>query len=486
MSQVATTGLVSQPRLRWRQELLRVAYAGMEISWFTQFFLFLIPPARLHPPYATAAVLGLVLMGVYAWTSLAEARQWSATLERSALLLALPVLVLLGWRIYLHPELPPGDVSWLGVAGTAVLTAGSAAYWTIMAAVMFLWWRGLALGRREYTFETVAYAFRSGLLLLVIGTLLLSYVTRDQILIFIAPFFFFGLLAVALARLEEVGQIKGDVGRTFDLMWLGILVLVAALTVGLASGLLAWLARPAGLETLRALWSPLGEWLLTALMWLLSILLAPLEPLLRWLSGLLADAWLVILESPVLDGIGAVQPIVEEDTASPQVTRLFELVFTGLRLLCGAGVLGALLLAGLYWLNQTRKQQPEQEEAHERIDASPGNALSGLLDRLRGAVRLFGQFGVGGDLLAAISVRALYANMARLARQRGYPRHKARTPYEYLPDLRAAFPAAQGEAQAITDAYVAVHYGEAPTSGEEMDALRAAYNRLKDSALPPR
>ncbi|MCB0230768.1 MAG: DUF4129 domain-containing protein, partial [Anaerolineae bacterium] len=75
------------------------------------------------------------------------------------------------------------------------------------------------------------------------------------------------------------------------------------------------------------------------------------------------------------------------------------------------------------------------------------------------------------------------ANTARLAKKRGYPRHKARTAYEYLPDLQAAFPAAREEARQITDAYVSVAYGDLPTSKEDLANLRAAYERLKDS--PP-
>ena len=130
----------------------------------------------------------------------------------------------------------------------------------------------------------------------------------------------------------------------------------------------------------------------------------------------------------------------------------------------------------------------EQAETHEELDAGLGAALASLLRnaraRLRNAGTMISQFGIGSDLLAAISVRNIYANMGRLARKRGYPRHKARTPYEYLPDLRAAFPEAGAEAEAITDAYVAVHYGELPTSRDQMEALRAAYERLKESPEP--
>jgi hypothetical protein len=167
---------------------------------------------------------------------------------------------------------------------------------------------------------------------------------------------------------------------------------------------------------------------------------------------------------------------------------LIALALRVLRLLCGVGLLALLLFAGLVLLKRERQRQREIEEVHETLDMSVGDALAGLWrrarDRLRGAARLWSQFGLSGDLLAAISVRNIYANTGRLARQRGYPRHKARTPYEYLDDLCAAFPQAHSEAQAITDAYVAVHYGELPTGREEMDSLRAAYQRLKESPPP--
>jgi hypothetical protein len=474
--------------ISWRQELLRLAYAGMEISWFTQFFLVFVPPARLLPPYGTACAFGLVMLGVYAWSALAEARQWPASLDRLGLLLALPILILLAWRVYLHPELPLADLSWIQAAGAGLLAASSDGYWAVMAAVLFIWWRGLALGRRAYTFETVALAFRSGLLLLAAGALLLSFVTRQQAMAFILPFFFFSLLAVALARLEDVGRIKGEVGRIFDLSWLGILVVVAALTVGLAGALLTWLARPEGLEMMRSLWAPIGNLLIEALLVVLAILLAPFEPILSWLSNLMAQAWLSLLETPLLGGLDALQPAMTEEVGSPQLDQLIAIVLRLLRLLCGAGLLALLLFAGLHALQRERQRQRELEETHEDLDVSLGDALAGLWrrarDRLRGAAQLWSQFGMSGDLLAAISVRNIYANTSRLARQRGYPRHQARTPYEYLADLRAAFPQARSEVEAITDAYVAVHYGELPTGREEMDSLRAAYQRLKESPPP--
>lgn len=44
---------------------MHVAFAGMEISWFTLFFLAFVRPARLDPPYLTAALLGGLMLAFY-------------------------------------------------------------------------------------------------------------------------------------------------------------------------------------------------------------------------------------------------------------------------------------------------------------------------------------------------------------------------------------------------------------------------------------
>ena len=471
------------PAVRWRSELLHVAYAGMEVSWLTPLFLALLEPARRFSPYGTALVLGGLMLAFYAWSRIAYEFQLGLAQERLVMLLALPVIILVAWRVILHPGLPLLDMSWIRTAGYSMVIEGSGGYWIIMITVLFLWWRGLALSRREFTFESVAFGFRLGLLLLVTGTLLLSFAVGHQVMAFIFPFFFFSLVSVSLSRLEEVGQVKGYVGRLFDFYWLGVLGVAISLIL-LVGAVFTVLARPASIETLRALWAPLGDALIEAITGLLGILLAPFEPLLVWLAGIFAQGWALLAESQFAQTLQDLQPAAqqqEQAAATPYIEVAFEVV----RVLCGAGLLIALLLAGLWLLNRERKRLREQAEEHAAMDVSLLDALAGLArnaqNRLRSAVSMLTQFGVGSDLMAAISVRNIYANTTRLARRRGYPRHQARTPYEYLPDLQTAFPAAQAEAQAITDAYVAVHYGEVPTTREEMAELRAAFERLKAS-----
>jgi hypothetical protein len=484
----AVPNLAAQrPGVRLRREALYLAYAGMEICWFTPFFLLMFPPARLHPPLAAGLVLGGVLLAFYAWSRIAERLQISLALERLVMLVALPVLILLGWRIYLHADRALLDVSWIPSAGYAMVAKGSGGYWVVMATVLFLWWRALALSRREFGFQSVAFAFRLDILLLTVGTLLLSLVVGYQVMTFIVPFFCFSLTAVALTRLEEVGQVRGDVGQLFDLYWLGVLG-GSLLVVFLAGVGLTRLASPEGIDLMQRLWSPIGNALINAITWVLAILLAPFNPLLERLAALMAQGWQDLLSGPLGQLAQNLQGQIEVPEGSDIATQILAAVFTILRLVCGVGILVALIGAGLWVLNRERQRLAEQAETHEDLEAGLGAALASLLRsvgaRLRSAAAMVSQFGIGSDLMAAISVRNIYINTCRLARKRGFPRHKARTAYEFLPDLQAAFPEATEEAVAITDAYVAVHYGELPTSREQMEELRAAYERLRQSSMP--
>ena len=67
------------------------------------------------------------------------------------------------------------------------------------------------------------------------------------------------------------------------------------------------------------------------------------------------------------------------------------------------------------------------------------------------------------------------ANLSRLARRKGYPRHPSQGPDSYLPRLNQAFPGHEAELNAITAAYLRVRYAERPITPEELEALRSAY-----------
>jgi hypothetical protein len=88
------------------------------------------------------------------------------------------------------------------------------------------------------------------------------------------------------------------------------------------------------------------------------------------------------------------------------------------------------------------------------------------------------RFGVGRQLLAAISVQNMYANLCRLAGQRGYPRHPAQPPDRYLPVLEQAFGGHNEALSRITMAYMRVHYGDRAVGIGELSRLRRDYDEM--------
>jgi hypothetical protein len=121
-------------------------------------------------------------------------------------------------------------------------------------------------------------------------------------------------------------------------------------------------------------------------------------------------------------------------------------------------------------------------ETREPLPGAGRHLAQELAELLRGARRrLAGLAGLmsAGRLMAAISIRRIYANLGRLAAEEGYPRGAAQTPHEYLPTLARAFPDCQAETELITAAYVQAHYGRVPDTAAELQRIRDAWERVR-------
>ena len=88
---------------------------------------------------------------------------------------------------------------------------------------------------------------------------------------------------------------------------------------------------------------------------------------------------------------------------------------------------------------------------------------------------------MGRQLLAAVSVQNIYANVCRVARHRGYARRPAQPPDDYLPALAQAFPDQEEPLRRITAAYMRVHYGDRAVDSDELAGLRRDYRAVRGS-----
>jgi hypothetical protein len=231
----------------------------------------------------------------------------------------------------------------------------------------------------------------------------------------------------------------------------------------------------AGLEPVWRVLGILAQPLAEVLVWLIQIILTAMEWLLRRVMG---GVDLTIIET-IRERIAALLSLAHRPGGGG--LELPPWFLTGLRY--GGVLLGILVMLGIVLLSldkiRSRRDRDETEEESEEEITLGGNTLGRGIQWLREKAGLVRRFGFGRQLLAAISVQNMYANLCRLGGQRGYPRHPAQPPDDYLPVLTQAFGGQEDALGRITGAYMRVHYGDQPVSRAELAGLRRDYDRVR-------
>ena len=457
--------------LNWRKEALYATLVAAEMCWLTPWVLVITQRAEIATPYGTALTLGILVLAVIYFSRIMDRLQLDLLYQRAFLIFAVVITTFLVMRSLLYPGYSLFDPGWLGKAGGALLYFYSLPpEASVVVIILFLWWRGLRIGQRNLAFQGVTFSFRLGILLLVFSTPLLSTLGYD-FTILILPFFFFSLMAVALARVEEVNQAKGGVGAPFNFTWLAIL-LGSIVVVLITAWLISRIYSVEGFSQILRWLEPVFAPLLRVVEYVLVLLIKLLEPLLRWFFGIFQRVAEGLPQN--IEGLG---PLDFEDLPVGEPTQPPRLLMDVSRYVCvGLAGVGALIVLALT-LRRRLDRRRRGDEIRESLwsSAAFAHGVLGSLrdgwDRLKDMAGLVGRFGPGMRLYAAVSIRKIYANMARLAERQGFPRQPAQTPYEYLPALGLAFPDCQTEAVAITEAYVKVHYGEVSESIRELQHI---------------
>jgi len=463
---------------RWQAEVMLLALAGMETCWFTPLFLAASHRSWTYAPYSVALVLWLTMWGMMRSSLFLAEKQIGSPSYQLTVVGAVILSSLVALRLYLHAGSPWNDWTWLASTGRALanLDRNLSDEIVVLAAILFLWWRAVALGQHELHFYRIGYEFRRSVLLLASSMVLLSYVIAVEVNAFIAPFFFFSLLALALARVRDKSKVSGGIERPFGPSWLLVLGLVGLIVLG-AGWLLSSVYSLESFSTLLGWGRPVFERVGQAIVWMMVQTARLLSPLMLLIVSLirrsLGPSRLQGLDPAVLDGFFTDAQEVAEAPAWA--------AFMG-RYICPTAVIAFILLALVLRLrHRERWDRRLVGDEPEMLGLRSGVADS-WRDRWQQLRALLGQvrrLGVGRQMYAAISVRYIYANVIRLAARRGVVRPAAQTPSEFLPTLVDTFPGHGADLSVLTEAYVRVHYGELPYDRAELDELRACWNRLR-------
>ncbi len=404
------------------------------------------------------------------------------------LLLSAPLLT----RLHVYGQVPLRSWAWLKewAADWGTLTSGVTGAPAALGTLLVCWWRGMRLHDRPLSLQAVAFSFRLNVLWLVAAGLLWSPALGEDIAPLVYAFFLAALVAMAVARVDEIAALPGGAEQPFGTAWLTTVVGSSLVVVG-SGWLLARVVSPAGFRQLGIWLAPLGHVLERALYQGLLVLGVVMEPILEWLIRLVQQiaVW-------VAEGLEAFQPPAPGPQPTPmpggggaagipwgEITKWLVIV-----------LLLMISLAGLAFSLRKLGQREPAEGREERRRTLPGgvwredalsnlqNLVQSMLDRLAG----LRPSRLGMEWYAEISIRNIYLNLCQLAAARGYPRPAVFTPYEYLSLLYRAFPGAEREdIQHITDAYVRMRYGEMPSSWGELQAIRQAWQRVRDSVEAP-
>ncbi len=465
-----------------RRELVFFALGTMEVCIFTPVIAALLSPIVQVVPLALTGALVVVVLAVHYLGRLSVRWRLRPWLRSGLLGLGMLVSGLIVVHRLLHAGTPVWDAAWLGDVFRELQREDLSSEALLFLLVLFVWWRGLALAQRRLGSSAIVRRFRVGLVMLAITTMLGGFVLPWPSYQFVFVFFFVSLLGIGLARAEEVAQQYGDARSPFNLGWVATLVGASLLTLLLAIGVASLMTGENLVRFLEPVLGPaleLERALIAVLVYVLSMVMYVVSALLFSLFGELDLRELGRLLTPAGPGmLGQPEQPMESPVHLPST-----------RAIGTAAVLLFVLLLVALSIRRVRTRNVRRED-EERESVWEGAQLrTGVRDlllhgrrRLGDAANAWGQ-SVMGQLFSSLTIRRIYAQLGALAGERGYARAPHETPYEYLATLERAFPNNLEDVARITEAYVAVHYGEAPERPEDTSTIRAVWERIRAGVI---
>ncbi len=205
-----------------RYRIVYMALAGMDVACLLPFVLTWIERGRiwgefplpapavaiLNRPVALFAFWWLLMIGYLVIADLINRRQVSSPRREVLLILLVIGTSVAGVRLFLYPLADVFNLAWPWetVLSIANFSEGVTPPLLFILVNSFLWIRVAMAADRELTFFSVGVSFRLGMLLSILGGALLSTIggrPAGESLLYFVIFFGFGLVAIAVARIDE-------------------------------------------------------------------------------------------------------------------------------------------------------------------------------------------------------------------------------------------------------------------------------------------
>lgn len=508
------------------EALLHVLITSMEACWICAILLGLASLNFLSVSYTSLMPLWapfLFLVGAQWLFSLLERREAAqagasaVTHEKTALpgtpffitFICVSILLTIWSGIYAQ-NMSLYDPRWSGLMLNDILLLNASALHILFIVVLALYmcWRGIRLSYRSHEPSHVFNTLRigMGIILAVVviraGQINTSKTSTDEIalLLLIPIFLFFSLTAHALARISFIrrthpggleGNIEAQERSVISIIAAsGLIILLLALLVdSFASPVIA-----TGAQQVFAVLSVGYTWVVSILAGLMVILITPAFWLISFL-GTFLHFNMPSVRQPRPATCQPTRAVPHPQCQPPSYvptgvnTVLIGVLQYGIPIVLGIVIL-FLLFAVLRRHRRIRIVQTRRfEEIHESLWSWPllwlqvkGLFLAFWRRLFPQAVQEEMQLDDAGEHAQALevrSIREIYRAFLKLAANRGYPRRKDETPYEFRERLNTKTPLADSHLAVVTEVYNATRYGGHVPDEEELGRIRGEWKGLE-------
>lgn len=489
-------------KLNWVGDILiPLSVILMETLWLYPWLVFIgewkILPV-LRPPLSIVSIF-LILCISLVTTNFFLSRKWSMLWIPAGIILSGILTIFITVRIEYSSGYALFGSEWFVVYTRFILDSFSSPHPIVFAipAALYLWWRGINLGRTTISFINIYHAFLVELAALVIlilawgisaGAYSIQTIT-SSIGLHVAGFFFFGLIAMALANLHSIQErmkIKDKSIQTFSRRWLmvitGVIGGLVLIGIGIASiispKIITFITRV--LDSAWDLITKVISYLIIPIAYIVEWLVYIGRLFLNWISG---GKTLELMETPeflnpenVTEGTG---------NLSPQVILVLKWIIFALLLIAVIFVLYKTI--SRFRSSRTKEEIDEEQESLWNWGEFKSdlriflNMLLGRFKRKRKPlpenVPVYHR--EADDGLMRLSIREIYRHLLQKTTQYGIPREKDETPYEYARRLTAVIPDGKEPLTELTGLYVDARYGEKEPGEKKIDNANSLWRRLR-------
>ena len=366
-----------------------------------------------------------------------------------------------------------------------------------LIAGLYLWWRGISLGRSRLYFDNIYTAFLIQLATLVFLVIMWGFSFKNKAVqtltsdigIYVAGFFFFGLVALAISNLKIVQErikTKGESSKNFGRRWLAIILSVIGGMVLLGIGF-ASIFSTQWIASLQRLLNTITD----AYAKVVGYLLYAVGYLVQWITYVYL--WILSLlnhKKPELPN----NPFELANPNKPEGTTPGALppwVLLTIKLTLLALVLAVVLFLIIRTIRRRHftKTDEDLEEEQESL-WSWGSFKSDVITFFKMILQRFqrkakpvpssipAKWQPEEDVKRRLSIREIYQHLLWQGARLRIPRESYETPSEYAGRLGHFAPDSTEPLQEITSLYLDVRYGEHQIEDKRTDEANTVWEKL--------